>query len=86
MKYKIHWIEWTGTEDKELKDFMDNLPNAKITGGDCKGWSETECFDYIVANDLKELKQKIKSDFYEVEIFTILDDKGEFVMNEENLE
>ena len=86
MKYKIVWIENTDTTGKQLKEFKEGLPNPKVTGGDCFGGTEIECFDYIEAKNIEEVKKKIKEEFCEVEIFTLFDNEMKRVLTEEDLE
>ena len=82
MKYKIIWIENTDRVEKELKEFMKTLPNPKITGGDCFGGTEIECFDTFEAKDIEEAKKIVDRDFNAVEIFCVFDEKGNRAFNE----
>lgn len=85
MKYQIIWIENTDRTGKELKEFMATLPNPKITGGDCYGGTEIECYDTFEAKDIKGAKKKIEELFNAVEVFTCFDDKMNMVFTEEDL-
>lgn len=85
MKYKIVWIENTDSTGKELKDFMETLPNPKQTGGDCYGGTEIECYDTFEAKDIEEAKKKIEELFNAVEVFAVFDDKGNRAFTEEDL-
>jgi len=85
MKLEIVWLEYTDKEGKELKEFMKTLSNPKYTGGELGG-TEIECFDTFEAETIEEAKKKVKKDFFEVEIFTVLDENNNRVFTEEDLE
>ena len=86
MKYKIVWIENTDSTGRELKEFMNGLPNPKITGGDCYGGTEIECSDTFEAKDIEEAKKKVDELFDAVEVFTVFDNKGNRAFTEEDCE
>ena len=88
-RFKIYWLENTEKTGKELKDFMETLPNPKITGTYpfSDELTEIECYDVFEAKNIEEAKKKIKEDYYEVEIFTVFDnDSGERLFTEEDME
>jgi len=82
--YKIVWLENTILEGKELKEFLEYLPNPKITCDDSNG-TEIECHDFIKAKDIKELKKIIQEDYDEVVIFTVFLGKKR-ILTEEDME
>lgn len=81
--YKIYWLENTILEGKELKAFLETLPNPDITG-EFMGGNEIECHDFIKAKDIRELKKIIKEDYSDVEIFTVFLGKKR-IMTEEDM-
>ena len=87
MRFKICWTEFTDKTGKELEDFMQSLPNPRVTGAyytfdqDNK---EIECTDYFGAKNIEEAIKKVSA--YDVEIFTVFNAKtGQRLFTEEDL-
>lgn len=80
--YKIIWLENSTLEGKELKAFLDTLPNPDITG-EFMGGNEIECYDFIKAKDIRELKKIIREDYSEAEIFSVFLGKKRILTEED---
>jgi len=84
-KYSINWDEYTVSEGKELKKYMETLPNPKIIGKDNEGNTIIHCEDTIKAKNDEEAKKIIEDNFYEVETFDVIKD-GKVIFTEEDIE
>ena len=87
MKFKICWLEFTDRLGKELKEFLETLPNPKITGTyPYDEQVEIECVDYFPAKNIKEAIKFVAEAYCDVEIFTVFNaETGERLFTEEDL-
>ena len=85
VKYTIRWNEYTLAEGKDLKKFMDTLPNPKIIGHDSEQ-TIIRCIDTFSATSDEEAKKYVSKQYYGVETAFDVLKNGKVVFTEEDIE
>lgn len=82
MKFKIFWLEYFETKKApEIK----YLPLTHKHTGYLSGYGEEfECWDFFKAENVEEAKKIVEKD-YEIEFFTVFDEKGNRLFTEEDI-